>query len=217
LLGLSVNNEFYFSPTGAFLGNGLGEVYANASGFPQPQSGNDGSVPGPGYPEGTPVTITAVPDEGYVFDGWSSPTGDCTAASSATCVLTMTHNAAVVAKFTVAVYNLTVTNRSPTDGGVIDGVGDINCGGAGSPTPSMCSGQEAAQHVCRPGTPLPDCSAEDGSQSEVELRARAIGVGVKFGRFDGCDTSAPDPVDPTIGYCFIDMRSDRSVTINWNP
>jgi hypothetical protein len=160
------------------------------------------------------VTITAAPDEGYLFDGWSSSSGDCI-SSGPTCDLTITHNSDVDASFTVEVHTLTVTNGSPTAGQVTDGVGDINCGGPGSPTPSTCSGQEAAQHVCRAGPPLPDCAAEDGSQSEVELRANAFGSGVTFGSFDGCDMWAPDPTHATVGYCFIDMTADRSVTVNW--
>jgi hypothetical protein len=26
---------------------------------------------------------------------------------------------------------------------------------------------------------------------------------------------APDPTHATVGYCFIDMTADRSVTVNW--
>lgn len=212
-------NQLYFSPTGGrYLGEGLGEVTATAVGLPVEKSGNDGVANDPAdYPGGTQVTIMATPDEGYLFAGWTtnSTINDCAAAgASPSCVLTMTHASDVVGNFTVAVHTLTVTNASSTDGGVTDGVGDINCGGPGSPTPNMCSGQEAAQHACPPTGGGIDCNGAQ-SQSAVTLRAKAFTTGVDFGGFDGCDLVDTTPTDPTVGYCVLSMTADRTVTVHW--
>lgn len=47
------------------------------------------------YPKGTVVTLTATPDPGSVFMGWS---GDCTGTQK-TCVVVMDRDRAVIAQF----------------------------------------------------------------------------------------------------------------------
>ncbi len=54
--------------------------------------------PGNGYPVDTPVTMTAVPNEGFVFDRWS---GDLTGSTNPV-ILTMDSNKSVVAHFLFA-------------------------------------------------------------------------------------------------------------------
>lgn len=52
------------------------------------------SPPGPSYSAGTVVTLTATPDAGYTFSGWS---GACT--GTGTCSVTVSSNASVSATF----------------------------------------------------------------------------------------------------------------------
>jgi uncharacterized repeat protein (TIGR02543 family) len=226
-LQLLYDEDFYFSPTGGFLGNGHGNVYAFASHYRQLDNGTDvsGFYPAFGsYANGTSVTIRAVPDKGYRFDGWTSSSGDCLAAGR-TCSLTMTHNSDVTAHFTVKTYNLTVDGvNAPNwvhdtgDDSTTTGPLDINCGGAGTPPGSECTGQEAAQHACTLRYVAVDCNSQDdadGSPSQVVLVAIAYAQNTQFDSFDGCDTSVKNPTDPTVGYCFVDMTSDRTVTVHW--
>lgn len=68
---------------------------------------NCGSVCSASFEEGTDVQLTATPDDGYQFDGWS---GDC--AGTGTCTVAMTQNQSVLAIFSTVVpptYSLTVS------------------------------------------------------------------------------------------------------------
>ena len=76
-------------------------------------SGSGSTTPTVGthnYGEGTVVSITATPDSGWQFDGW---TGNITAPGSATTTLTMDSDKTVTAKFSVS---------WPLVGGLIGGV-----------------------------------------------------------------------------------------------
>jgi uncharacterized protein (TIGR03437 family) len=74
-----------FTLTATTAGNGSGSISANP--------------PGPSYPAGTVVTLTATPAAGSTFAGWS---GACSGTGS--CTVTMNSNEAVTAQF-----NLTTT------------------------------------------------------------------------------------------------------------
>jgi hypothetical protein len=77
------------------------------------------------YPADTQVTLTATPDAGEQFLGW---TGDCSGIAP-TCILTMDTNKSVGAGFSRPV-SLTV---APTGGGTVTSdVGGINCGTGGT-------------------------------------------------------------------------------------
>ena len=79
------------------------------------------------------VTLSASPNDGYVFSGW---TGGCT-GTSPTCTVTMTDNQSVTATFTQA---NTLAVAISGNGAVTGGSGAINCGGGAS----ICSATFAA-------------------------------------------------------------------------
>ncbi|HEY5555521.1 InlB B-repeat-containing protein, partial [Acetobacterium sp.] len=79
-----------------------------------------GTVSGTGtYDYGKPVTLTAIPEVGYVFNGYSDSTGNLVCADS---VYTFTTREAVqlTANFSPQTYNVTATVNDPTLGSVSD-------------------------------------------------------------------------------------------------
>ena len=86
---------------------------------------NCGKVCTQNYSPGTPLTLTATPNSGYAFTGW---TGACTGMAQ-TCVLTMDAAKNVVANFKLITYSLlTVIHLNKSEGKVISDVGGIVCG-----------------------------------------------------------------------------------------
>lgn len=77
-----------FALTVTKAGSGTGTVTSNPAGI------DCGSTCGANYPDGTVVTLTAAPDAGSAFSGWS---GACTGAGS--CVVTMNAAKSVTATF----------------------------------------------------------------------------------------------------------------------
>jgi len=75
------------------------------------------------YVSGTGVTLTATPDPGWAFIGWSY--GGCDRVNGNTCSLTMNSNKAVLAGFKF-IYPLAVSKSG--SGSVISGDGHISCG-----------------------------------------------------------------------------------------
>jgi uncharacterized repeat protein (TIGR02543 family) len=76
-------------------------------------------------PNGATVVLTADPDNGYLFTGW---TGACVGAAD-TCTVTMDAARTVTATFTTGVkLNVTVNGN----GNVSAGTGSINCGNGGT-------------------------------------------------------------------------------------
>jgi uncharacterized repeat protein (TIGR02543 family) len=73
------------------------------------------------YNEGTEVTLTAVPDTGYQFDGW---TGDCDINGNVTMDADRTCGA--IFSFDIPTYTLTV--NPPTNGTITSNPVGINCG-----------------------------------------------------------------------------------------
>ena len=83
------------------------------------------------FPAGTSVTLTATPNSGYTFSGW---TGACSGTGA--CTVTMNSNQNVGASFSQAApsdYLVTVNNLNFVGGSIISNSGKINCG-------SLCSG-----------------------------------------------------------------------------
>ena len=97
--------------------NNNGTITSNPSGI---DCGNTCSA---SFNSGTSVTLTATPNSGYTFSGWS---GACTGAGS--CVVTMNSNQSVGASFTpIPIYkNLTVNKTG--SGSVLSSPSGISCG-----------------------------------------------------------------------------------------
>jgi hypothetical protein len=74
------------------------------------------------YYSGTAVTLTATPNVGHSFTGWSG----CDSVNGNTCTVTMNQNRTVTATFTLQYYQLSV-QKSGTGSGLVTGQG-INCG-----------------------------------------------------------------------------------------
>ena len=77
-----------------------------------------------GFLDGTVVTLTAAPDAGSSFSGW---TGDCT-GSGPTCQVTVDAIKGVTATFDPVFHQLTVTPAGDGNGSVTSDVGGIACG-----------------------------------------------------------------------------------------
>jgi hypothetical protein len=100
-------------------GTGTGIVTSDPSGI------NCGSTCSYQFTFGTNITLTATPDSGSAFGGWS---GDVTDSSS-TIIVTMDSNKSVTAIFNT-LYSLTITKSGTGTGTVISSPSGINCGSA---------------------------------------------------------------------------------------
>lgn len=94
------------------------------------------------YPSGTTVTLTATPNAGYVFAGWS---GDCSGTDNCSVTMTNAKNVSVMFTAGASLHTLTVS-KSGTGSGTVTSIG-INCG-------SDCSeGYTAGTSVTLTATP----------------------------------------------------------------
>jgi hypothetical protein len=98
-------------------GTGTGTVTSDPSGI------DCGSICSYQFASGTNVTLTAIPDSGSAFGGWS---GDVTCSCS-TIIVIMDSNKSVTATFN-ALYTLTVTKSGAGTGTVTSNPAGINCG-----------------------------------------------------------------------------------------
>jgi hypothetical protein len=96
---------------------GVGSVVSAPSGI------NCGSDCTEAFSDGTTVTLTALPNAGSTFAGWS---GGCT--GTGTCTVTMTAATNVTATFTLGTNTLTVTRAGSGVGTVVSTPAGINCG-----------------------------------------------------------------------------------------
>ena len=117
----NVSATFTHEPTSmltvAKAGTGSGTVTSNPAGI------SCGATCSAIYANGTTVTLTATPESGSSFSGWS---GVCAANASATCVVTMDSAQSITASFRMPTYTLTVA-RAGTGSGLVTGSG-IDCG-----------------------------------------------------------------------------------------
>ncbi|MBL8626094.1 MAG: InlB B-repeat-containing protein [Myxococcales bacterium] len=98
-------------------GSGSGTVTSNPPGI---TCGGDCSET---YAQGTVVTLTATPDGGSTFAGWS---GAC--AGTGTCMVTMDAAQTVTANFTLGQYTLTVSRTGTGVGTITSNPAGITCG-----------------------------------------------------------------------------------------
>jgi uncharacterized protein (TIGR03437 family) len=100
-----------FTLTTTTAGSGVGSISANP--------------PGPSYPAGTVVTLTATPNSGSTFAGWS---GACSGTGN--CTVTMNSNQSVTATFNLTVVSetLTITTSGTGSGTVSSSPPGTSCG-----------------------------------------------------------------------------------------
>jgi PKD repeat protein len=98
---------------------------------------NGGSVSGGGtYNQGDTATVTAIPNSGWKFNGWSGAVANVSVAST---TVVMTASKIVIAQFVRIQQTLTAT-ANPTTGGSVSGGGDYNQGDTATVTASPKSG-----------------------------------------------------------------------------
>jgi hypothetical protein len=108
-----------FALTIATQGAGSGQVSSSPAGI------SCGAACQAGFAAGSTVTLTASPDPGSVFTGWS---GDC--SGTATCQVSMSQARAVTASFSPNVFGLTVTKLGTGNGVISSSPVGISCGAA---------------------------------------------------------------------------------------
>jgi hypothetical protein len=128
-------------------------------------SSSDGAISCPTtctatYLSGSTVTLTASPDTGSIFSGWTG----CDTVADTTCTVTMSAARSVTATFDVQGFTLTVNTAGTGSGTVSSSDGAI----------SSCSGT---------------CTATYDSGASVTLTA-SPDTGSIFGDWSGCDTVA---------------------------
>jgi hypothetical protein len=104
-------------------GTGRGTVTSADSGI---NCGPNASSCAASYGNGTAVSLTAAPEAGATFVGWSG----CDSTNGAVCSVTMSGSRTVTASFAVQRYTLTVSKGGNGSGTVSSSPAGISCGGA---------------------------------------------------------------------------------------
>ena len=164
-----------------------------------------------GYPQGTVVTLTATPDAGSVFAGWS---GDADCADG---VVTMQSAKTCVATFNLQVLTLTVSRTGNGSGTVTSVPAGITCGadcteGYSYGTQVTLTATPGAGSLFTGWTGDPDCA--DGVVTMQSAKTCAAGFSLQVqtltvsrtGNGSGTVTSAPAGItcgtDCTEGYAY---------------
>ena len=117
LSGSTIEQPQQYTLTVTKAGTGSGTVASNPAGI------NCGADCSEAYNQGTSVTLTATPDSGSMFTGWS---GAC--AGTGNCTVNMTSDKAATATFAQQQYTLMVTKAGTGSGTVTSNPAGINCG-----------------------------------------------------------------------------------------
>ncbi len=192
------------SITVTFAGNGSGSVFFN------PPSGAIYSCTSTCTEpfDAVPVTLSASPNAGSTFAGWSNVTNDpndvCTGTGS--CLLvTVDEPQSVTATFnSIAVnYTLTVSELGTGAGDVTDNMSMINCGEA--------NGQPAAGET--------SCSESYSANTMVTLTATPGANGSTFAAWGGACAAPVGTINSMtgVGTCNVTMSSAVNVTANFTP
>jgi uncharacterized repeat protein (TIGR02543 family) len=103
-------------------------------------AGEGGNVSGNGtFPYGTDANLTAEPNVGYVFNGWSVP--NVVSPPSATTQIHLTDDTNVTANFAIAQYTLNLTSEPP-EGGEVAGGGQFEYGASNTITAIPATGYQ---------------------------------------------------------------------------
>ena len=99
-------------------GTGSGTVTSSPPGI------DCGATCSASYDRNTPVTLTATPATGSIFEGWNG--GDCSGVGP--CTVALTANTTVFARFTIPRFLLSVTREGTGSGTVASSPPGIDCG-----------------------------------------------------------------------------------------
>jgi uncharacterized repeat protein (TIGR02543 family) len=103
-------------------------------------AGEGGTVSGTGtFPYGTDANLTAEPNVGYVFNGWTGP--NVVSPPSATTHVNLTDDTNVTANFAIAQYTLNLTSEPP-EGGEVAGGGQFEYGASNTITAIPATGYQ---------------------------------------------------------------------------
>ncbi|KWT93335.1 S8 family serine peptidase [Candidatus Magnetominusculus xianensis] len=126
-----------------------------------------GSTCSASYTSGTQVVLTATPDSGFTFTGWSG----CDSTNGTRCTVSITSAKSVTAKFGLVSYNLTVTKSGTGTGTLTSAPAGISCGTACSASYTVGTSVTltAAANSGSSLTSWSGCDSSSGSQCTVTV------------------------------------------------
>ncbi len=148
-------------------------------------AGSGGTTePSPGvytHTYGHEAKVYAIPDSGYVFDGW---TGDCVGTGD--CEVTMTSNKSVTAGFSSTVETLHTVSYTSTSGGSVLPSARVVVNAGTSPSPDITTeaGYELVNFSATSGSVNGELNVETGEVTNV---TGDMTVQANFTSFDPCD------------------------------
>lgn len=199
-------------------GSGSGRIASSPSGI------DCGASCSASFALGASVTLTAVPDAGSTFDGWS---GDCPGGGPGTRV-TMTAARSCVATFTAQRFALTVASAGNGSGRVTSSPSGIDCG---SSCTAMFAAASSATLTAAPAAGSlfagwsGDCSGADPTATVTMSAARSCTARFVLQVFaltvasagDGLGNITSSPAGIDCVACSADFLPGTSVTLTASP